>query len=78
MSILDKSEVENLYKTTIKSKTKPRKSNTIYTSTPTSSSRTRHANLDDFEIIKESDSYINTSEPDSDDSGDITIFTKSC
>jgi len=71
-STSDKSEVENLYKTAIEGKTK-RKSNTIHTSTPTSSSRTRHANQDDSEIVKEPDSFTNTSEPDSDDSGDITI-----
>jgi len=70
-STSDKSEVENLYKTAIKGKTK-HKSNTIHTSTPFSSSKTRHANLDS-EIAKESDSSTNTSEPDSDDSGDITV-----
>jgi len=70
-STLDKSEVENLYKTAIEGKTK-RKSNIVHTFTPTNSSRTRHTNLDDSEIVKESDSSTNTSEPDSDDS-DISI-----
>jgi len=71
-STSDKSEVENLYKTAIEGKNK-RKSNITHTSTPTSSSKIWHANLDDSEIVKESNSHTSTSEPDSDDSGDITI-----
>jgi len=60
-STSNKSEVENLYKTAIEGTTK-RKSNITHTSTPTSSSKTRHTNLDDSEIVKKSDSHTNTSE----------------
>jgi len=68
-STSDKSKVQNLYEITIEGKTKC-KSNTIHTS---SSSRTRHAYLDVSEIVKEFDSFTNTSELDSDNSSDITI-----
>jgi len=76
-STSDKAEIDNIYKSAIEnqSKTNPRNP-TLRTSTPTGSLKSKSIDfsLNDSVIAKDqSEIFVDTPEPASDDSGDITI-----
>jgi len=82
-SIADKSEIDDLYKSAIEnqSKSKSKISNTVYTSAPTglfkSAPKQINLPLNNSVIAKnQASNLIDSSESDSDDSGDITIQRK--
>jgi len=76
-STSDKAEVDNLYKTAIENQSKPNPRNpTLRTSTPTGSLKPKSIDfsLNDSVITKDqSEIFVDTLEPASDDSEDVTI-----